>query len=1193
MERPDGWKPILGDFVANEDWGIESLVSHPYWLSSAATKGLSEDPDPGPLFEAALDKYTECRNVVLDIVTNYIDSYESNSERPRYVVAPLYFAQDEAQMELAISQYLEAYREILELLQGGATPNLSVGEIFSLVHLDSVVFKDESSNENPIDLRICLLGPWHPLVVAKRFMVQYWIYRAASSNDTNSRRVRRLAALFEQIDGFRTVPGFEPDSLSPDISFAFPTSDPGWHIVVSSSAFPVLNSGQFGGLRGFSAQLRKSLGLRSTHYLAATDLWSTSFVRSYQRSHPSRRQLSIRVSSGLDSRPIVDSCSQLIQDPSTRDDRIAELLPGGIHLLMEGSLSNQEQLIWNKPTVFVYEEMEDELCYRNFYPDLHLRPQNEELRLTWIDEKAHEKLEIPRAHGRAAVFAAPLLEQTIDASGLPITLIHESRESNPTIETARSKKQDTGPYSVGDVFRNTLVSILDYKNQIRAQQPVLRQQLGLPATLLCEWTVLPGSHVDAGALATYITGSFDKDDEDRALWDYRLDIAQSIKSYFIVSKVPKSILSSLAAKTLNLTNSDASSALRELGEAGFAVGETMRSGKAAVGVLGLVGALRLARAAWPTGEANGWRWCTLLFPVDCMTDFLVSPTNTSENGRRTDLLAVHLVWRPNDEYSLKISYCAIECKYVSSIYPTSSVPAALSQAHATFDNLTSLFLVAKEEYGMHAQLAICQMLKFGMRLLSSRGDIGIEDEKLILNSTLNGSYEQIAPIASSILVTTSCGARGDGTVEVQPDGWWVKLTQDSWPSTTISPSDPLVRQLSNVFDKVIPGTENHESQDQDETRSPQSGDDQPKTSNDDGQETNHLAPNVKKTETHNIAESLIHAAFDGFVGNRNVIEKLSLHLKYAEDTDTNTIESIGLFGTKSTGKTELSRRIATALKIPYLQLSETSLQGVDQLAERIQAMSRENNLPMPIIGSEGDRPILSAPAMLVFIDEVHQLSQKTQDSLLPVLEADDQMLRGSKVTIEASNVSFVIATTDWGKLREAFRSRVASYVLETYTTDEVAKILQNRIDASVRNSTTIDPVYSEVKRIDHDSLIAISTAARAVPREALRLLREIGKARRVFSQALDVDSIWNYIQERVPCDRNGLTSDDRKYLQIVARSGPIGLSNIARELGADPINVESVIEPFLSQMGWLGRGPTGRYLTTDGKKLATDISTQG
>ena len=128
--------------------------------------------------------------------------------------------------------------------------------------------------------------------------------------------------------------------------------------------------------------------------------------------------------------------------------------------------------------------------------------------------------------------------------------------------------------------------------------------------------------------------------------------------------------------------------IRDLAEVGFAVGETMRSGKAAVGVLGVVGALRLARAAWASGQTNGRRWCTILLPVDCITELLFAPGSTKKPAKRADLLAINLSWNVEGPPALSISPCAVECKYVSGTYQASAVPGALGQAETTYRVVT-------------------------------------------------------------------------------------------------------------------------------------------------------------------------------------------------------------------------------------------------------------------------------------------------------------------------------------------------------------------------------------------------------------------------------------------------------------------------------------------------------------------------
>ena len=1216
FEKSGGWKPVLDDFVAEVGRESSELVAHQFWRTAGPSQAFLRDMEPSDEFEAALARYAERRDIVIQSARSYVAKYATPSERPLYVVAPNHVACDDGTIETAIAHYLEVYTAILKLIRKG---NLSPGEVFTLVHLDSVVLERTHADDKPLDLCMSLLGPWHPLVVAKRFMVQHWIYAAAEENGRVAKQHRRLASLFEQVDGFRVVPGFDTDSLGLDLAFAFPTSDPGWHLAIASGAFAALAGSTFGSLRGFGKELRRSQGLRSSLYLAGTDLWSESFVRSFQRSHPSRRQLGLRVSRGLDARAVVDSCVRLLGDDQGRPGRLAALLPGGIHLFLEDRLDEREQLPWQQPAAFVYEALEDARCYEHFHPDILLLARREEPRLAWLAGRTEEDLSVPRGRDRSAVFFMPLVDLSKDRDGLPVSRIRESDESEVAERHLAECSGDGGLPTVGEGFRRALASVDALSSQIRPQRPALVQQLGLPLSLRCDWTVLPGAHVDAAALATYIADRGVPEGEERALWDYRLDVGRSVTSYFIVCKVPRSVLSSLTARSLAPSLQDVSSALRELAEVGFTVGETMRSGKAAVGVLGVVGALRLARAAWSTGEANGQCWCTILLPVDCFSDLLVAPSGEEATSQRTDLLAINLSWRSKGPPTLSISPCAVECKYVSGIYPASRVEDALGQAEATHRTVSQLLSLAQSETGMHARLALCHILRFGLRLLVARGGVTMVDEQAILDATLSGSFDVLPPIAPILLVTTSCGASGDGAVDVRPGGgWWVRLTADCWPKVIPSPSNPLVRQLSQVFPAAAPhsvdgstgkGAVATSTSFQDGAagthglREPNGrvsgtasgvvlhGDDDAERPSrvEAPEETIGSGRLEAETESASASDNLVHPVFKDFVGNSAAVEALSIQLRYVEQTGKRAIRSVGLFGPKSTGKTELSRRLASALGVPYLPLSETGLGDIDQLADRMQERLREADTPMTVVDRQGGQAVLRSPPMLVFVDEVHQLSARTQDTLLPVLEADDRMLRSSRVIIDAREVSFVIATTDWGKLREPFRSRVRAVMLEPYSTHEVAQMLQYRIDEASGVDGTGADVDPAVAQLSEDALVAIATAARAVPRVALDLLREIGMALRIGISGPDADAVWRHLQKMVPCDRQGLTTRDRKYLRIVANRGPIGLDNIATELGVDRSNVERAVEPFLSQMGWVQRGSTGRMLTTKGRRLVAQL----
>ena len=1210
-DEENGWKPLLVDFLDRPGDIHVLLASHSYWRArDTLPTFLATSGDSSTIVEEALNRYRSSRAAVLRSARAFSEGFSVSAERPLYVACPQYVACDSAAIEERAAEYLDSYSALLALLHNA---QLSRAERLLIVSLDAVVFTSET-HDRALDFGVTLLGPWHPLVLAKRVMVQRSLHYIASDQSSRGQRFRRLASLLERVDGFRLLPGSGAGGEGTDIAYAFPTSDPGWHVALTMEAFGSLQSTKHRNPRGLGEAIRNSTGLRSPLYLAGSELWNAGFVRSFQRSHPSRRQLGIRLSRGLDPAPVANACVGLLHKKE-----LGAYLPGGIHLYVSGTITEREPLPVDEPRVFLYENLEDEACYEHFRPDIQFLPQREDWR-AGVSTAPDDPPSVPRGKGYAAAFFVPLVHLSENRDGVPVSHILESGASGQT------SAANDGTCSIGRAYASVLSQVDAVVAKFRPQRPVLVQELGLPVELRCDWTILAGSQVDAGALAQYVTAADARSAEPRALWDYRLDLGRSMSSYFIVCKVPPSVTATLAGNPLDRRKEAPSEVIAELARAGFAVGETMRSGKAAIGMLGVTAALRLLRGAWPSGQENGRRWRTLLLPVDSFTGFLVPPRDAGGSQKRTDLLCIDVCWSEgaDPDSPLSLSCCAVESKYASGVFPASSVDGAMEQASATWTAFTELLEVAQAPTaGMGARLALVQLVRFGCRLLSGRGELALEEESKILRSLLDGNFTFVKPLASSIVITTSAGDASNGGIKVQERGWWVRLTRQNWPREAPPASNELVKQLSHLFDEnrrlssngqaaLEPGT--------DEPTEPSSGHTPHRTSNrgvagstSEAGIDNHAPANTEQTadvdsgcqgaaavttasrreDVGSTEVSLhhgpVHPAFEGFVANNEAIEALTDLLEYAALKRHRWISNVGLFGPKSTGKTELARRVASALDVPYLPLSETGVGDVDQLAERMQEKARESENAMAVTGQSGGIPVLSSPPMLVFIDEVHQLKARVQDMLLGVLEPDDRILRGSRVEIDCRNVTFIIATTDWGRLREAFLSRVRQIRLRPYTVEEVARILQHRADVlgdGGADSLGIDPA---VARLEPAAMLAIATAARAIPRVALDLLREVGITLALGRHGPSAEEVWVHLQRRVPCDKYGLMPNDKKYLKILRGPSPVGLGNIATQLGVDKSNVEGAIEPYLVQRGWVSRAASGRQLTPEGRALVATI----
>ena len=98
----------------------------------------------------------------------------------------------------------------------------------------------------------------------------------------------------------------------------------------------------------------------------------------------------------------------------------------------------------------------------------------------------------------------PLVDLAKDREGLPLSRIRGSDEARVAERRLAACPLDGGLPTVGEGFRRALASIDALSSLVRPHRPAFIQELGLPSSLRCDWTVLPGAHVDAGALATYI-----------------------------------------------------------------------------------------------------------------------------------------------------------------------------------------------------------------------------------------------------------------------------------------------------------------------------------------------------------------------------------------------------------------------------------------------------------------------------------------------------------------------------------------------------------------------------------------------------------------------------------------------------------------------------------------------------------------
>ncbi len=308
--------------------------------------------------------------------------------------------------------------------------------------------------------------------------------------------------------------------------------------------------------------------------------------------------------------------------------------------------------------------------------------------------------------------------------------------------------------------------------------------------------------------------------------------------------------------------------------------------------------------------------------------------------------------------------------------------------------------------------------------------------------------------------------------------------------------------------------------------------------------------------------SLRPQRFGEYVGQRELLEKLGIAVAAARERNE-PMEHLLLHGPPGLGKTTLAHVAGAEMG---RKVYTTSGPALSRGTDLVGALTRLEH---------GD---------ILFIDEIHRLPISVEEFIYPAMEdfridvPVDTGLHARTVQISLKPFTLIGATTRAGLVSAPLRSRFGiTHHLQYYGQQELETIV------------TRSAGLLSVNIPDACAVQLIAARSRGTPRIANRLLRRVRDYAQVRSGGGRTGAITTALVEEALAlegiDSMGLDDLDRRYLRTIGttyQGGPVGVEAVAATLNEDSGTLESVVEPYLLQLGFVARMRRGRMVTAQG-----------
>lgn len=291
-----------------------------------------------------------------------------------------------------------------------------------------------------------------------------------------------------------------------------------------------------------------------------------------------------------------------------------------------------------------------------------------------------------------------------------------------------------------------------------------------------------------------------------------------------------------------------------------------------------------------------------------------------------------------------------------------------------------------------------------------------------------------------------------------------------------------------------------------------------------------------------------------YIGQEDAKKQLEIALAAAKKRNE-ALDHVLIFGPPGLGKTTLSNIIANELGVTLSTTSGPALEKKGDAAALLTNLSRRD---------------------VLFIDEIHRLSPMIEEFMYPAMEdyqvdiltGEGPSARSIKINLQP--FTLIGATTRAGTLTSPLRARFGIILqLQFYSPDELLLIIR----ASAKKLGIA---------MDEAGGKEIANRSRGTPRIANRLLKRVRDYAEIKSNGRITQENAKQALDILKIDEDGFDDFDRSYLKTMIedfKGGPVGIESIAASLGYERETLESVVEPYLIQQGFVQRSRLGRVAT--------------